>query len=464
MCFEEIFAEGNTILNKLDAHSLINNTTYSVFTNPMVRNLACYILKESHRKAIVKINERLTELPSSHGWGDDLEFVHMRHCGIRGITEAMTPYCPKLSTMIINKVSISHLSESFFKYMNNLLILDLSYNKSLESLPKSITNLRSLVSLILKECDLLKHVPPLGELQALSRLVISDTSIEEPPQGLEKLINLKWLDLSCNESMNLELGPFSLYFPKLQFLNLQYTCTLIMLEDVQAMKMLECFRGAIDRKHHNQSMQHNLDMSFGHIKTYHLILENARGKSDWRNSINLTSFFLSGDSKNRCIEFQDCDSFTHTLPKDHTLLRVYENNHWVQLCDVLSYSTSSSVRIVEISCCHELESLFCLFGSCSLCTNIHNLEILQLRRLESLTVICKDVVDVGKLSPGGIFSCLKEIYISFCHLIEKLLTPQLVQQLQNLETISVRNCNSMKEIFAVSNNDDNDSSIIAVQV
>jgi hypothetical protein len=176
--------------------------------------------------------------------------------------------------------------------MNSLSILDLSYNKGLESLPKSITNLRSLVSLILKGCDSLKHVPPLGELQALSRLVISNTSIEEPPQGLEKLINLKWLDLSLKKSMNFQLGSFSLYFTKLQYLDLQDTCALIMSEDVQAMKMLECFRGAIDYKHQNQYMQHNLDVSFGLIKTYHLILGDVCGKSDWGNSINLTSFFF----------------------------------------------------------------------------------------------------------------------------------------------------------------------------
>jgi hypothetical protein len=47
-------------------------------------------------------------------------------------------------------------------------------------------------------------------------------------------------------------------------------------------------------------------------------------------------------------------------------------------------------------------------------------------------------------------------------LIEKLLTPQLVEELQNLEAIQVSHCNSMKEIFEVSNNDDNDSSIITL--
>jgi hypothetical protein len=92
------------------------------------------------------------------------------------------------------------------------------------------------------------------------------------------------------------------------------------------------------------------------------------------------------------------------------------------------------------------------------------LEVLELENLEWFTVIHKDVVDIGQysLSPRGIFSCLKAISIYNCNGIEKLLTPKLVQQLQNLESIIAWSCNSMKEIFAVNNNDDNDSSIITL--
>ncbi|WJX80955.1 Ulp1 peptidase [Trifolium repens] len=453
MCFAEIFDEGNTLLNKLEAHSLISVYQDLVFTHPLVRSMACYIMKESQRNAIV--NYRFTKIPLSHGWTTDLELVHIQDCGIEEITEGVSPYCPKLSTLIINIAPFSYVPESFFKYMNSLSILDLSYNKSLVSLPKSIANLTSLVSLILKGCDSLKDVPPLGELQALSRLVISNTSIKEAPEGLEKLINLKWLDLSQNESLT-KLGSFSLLLTKLQYLDLGNTHAVIKVKDVQRMKMLECFRGAIECKLHNESMQHNLDMSFGLIKAYELVLGNVCGKCVWSKIINFNSA-----SENRCIEFQDCDRFTYILPKDHNHLLIYKNNHWVWLCDVLSYSTSSSVRTIKTFSCDELESLFCLSGSCSFCTNIHKLEILELHDLKSLTVICKDVIDVGQsLSPGGIFSCLKEIGIAFCHLIEKLLTPQLVQQLQNLEKITVSHCYSMEEIFAVNNNDDDDSSII----
>lgn len=464
MCLEEILVEGNTILNKLQFHSLISLHYYFVVTHPLVRNMACYIWKESQRNAIVKSGKGLAKIPLSHGWVTDLELVHMRDCDIEQIPEGMSPNCPKLSTLIINKVSISHVPESFFKYMNSLSILDLSDNEELVSLPNSVTGLRSLVSLVLKRCASLIHVPPLGELQALSRLVISVTSIEQVPLGLEKLTNLKWLDLSKNMSLNLELRSFSSYLIKLQYLDLRDTHAVNTVEDFQGMNMLECFGGAFDYKCFNQSMQKSLDMSFERIKTYNLILGNVCSASlgDWWHNVNLKRFGAD-DHETKSIQFGDCDHFSHILPNDLTCLFIIQNNHWVCLCDALSYNTSSSLRKIGTSDCQQMESLFCLSGSCSFCTKIHKIEVLKLESLKSLTVVCKEVFDVGQsLTPFGTFSCLKEFSICNCHLIEKLFTPQLVQQLQNLETIYVNSCDSMKEIFAVSNSDDNDRSIISL--
>ncbi|WJX80920.1 Ulp1 peptidase [Trifolium repens] len=478
MCLEEIFNEGHTILNKLDAHFLISKHPDFLVSvlHILVRSMACYIMKESQRNVrvnygstMIPLSHGSTKMPLSHGWATDLELVHIRCCDIEEISEDLSPNCPKLSTLIINEVSISHFPESFFKYMNSLTILDLSYNERLESLPKSITKLRSLVSLILKECDSLKHVPPLGELQSLSRLVISNTSIEDAPQGLEKLINLKWLDLSYNQSLHLELGSFSSNLTKLQYLDLRNTPAVVMVEDIQRMKMLECFGGSIDCEHYYQLMQKNLDMCFGLIKTYHLRLGIECVEQGWLWDVddaesNLKRF-LPGDYENRYIEITSCShTFSHILSKDHTYMKINGNGDWGCLCDNLSYGTSSSLKKMKIQDCDQLESLFCLSDSCSFCTNIHKLEVLQLSGLESLTVICKDVFDVRQSSsPGGIFSCLKEIEINNCNSIEKFFTSQVVQQLQNLETIKVEECDSMKEIFAVNNSDDdNDSCIIAL--
>jgi len=49
----------------------------------------------------------------------------MRDYDIEEIPEGMSPKCPKLFALILNELSISHVPESFFIYMNNLSILDL---------------------------------------------------------------------------------------------------------------------------------------------------------------------------------------------------------------------------------------------------------------------------------------------------------------------------------------------------
>jgi hypothetical protein len=260
-------------------------------------------------------------------------------------------------------------------------------------------------------------------------LDISNSSIEGVPQGLDKLLNLKWLDLSHNNGLYLELGTLS-NLTKMQYLDLRDTRAVITVEDVQGMNMLQCFGGIFDSKDYHCYVQKMLDISF-ELKTYHLIFRNEFGesRSDLWNYTNL-KIFVPCDPKIRTIQFEDCDDFTHILPKDHTCLNVYENNHWICLCDALSYNTSSFLRKIYIYDCQQLESLFCLSDSCSFCTKIHNLEVLELFSLASLTVVCKDVVDVRQsLSPSDLFSNPKEFSISYCHLIEKALTPQIIRQL-----------------------------------
>lgn len=80
--------------------------------------------------------------------------------------------------------------------------------------------------------------PPLGQLQALSRLKISGTSIEKVPEGLGKLINLKWLDLSENYNLTLLPGSVLPGLTNKQYLDIRYNyghLAKVNAEDVQGM-------------------------------------------------------------------------------------------------------------------------------------------------------------------------------------------------------------------------------------
>ncbi|KAM3323331.1 hypothetical protein P3S67_004482 [Capsicum chacoense] len=107
----------------------------------------------------------------------------------------MAPNCPTLSTLILSYCGLTMIPGSFFQYMNNLQVLDLSYNSELMDLLSSISNLESLSALSLRGCGRLKSVPPLGKLKNLRVLDVFQTGIKEVPQGMENLVKLKFLDM-----------------------------------------------------------------------------------------------------------------------------------------------------------------------------------------------------------------------------------------------------------------------------
>ncbi|KAG5093040.1 hypothetical protein JHK82_051818 [Glycine max] len=457
---EEIFDEGHVIVDKLMDHCLLFDGIEVLRMHGLVRNMACHIMNQSHTY-MVKCHEMLSDLPLMQEWTVDLEVVSLAGNEIEEIPEGTSPHCPRLSTLILSHNFIRHIPKCFFRHMNALTLLDLSENYGLTSLPKSLSKLRSLTSLVLRECRQLEYIPPLGDLQALSRLDISGCdSILRVPEGLQNLINLKWLDLLQNENSTVKLiaGRVLAGLSNMQYLDLRGWSG-IKVEDVKGMTMLECFAGSfLDQDNYNRYVQEIQDTGYG-PQTY--IIYFGKFKTATPGFCE-DSIYL--EFKRRRVWFGDCDELPYLLPTDLAELSVHDNNQWECLCAALSSNGSLSLENTYIHKCTNLKSLFCL--CCSLCTNIQSLKSLHLDFLESLTAICKEhIVDLTQsLSLSGVFSQLQKFYISECHAIETLLTPGLVPQLRNLKFITVWNCKSMKEIFAVSysGGDDDDSFTITL--
>ncbi|KAK7295557.1 hypothetical protein RJT34_18467 [Clitoria ternatea] len=439
---EKICNEGHTILDKLVDHSLLleNSDWRHTEMQGMVRKMACDMLLNERQSFMLKCKKGLRKMPDVREWTNDLEAVYLMSNEIEEIQEGTSPNCPRLSKLFLNSNKINTISECFFRQMNALTVLDLSYNRKLTRLPNSLTTLRSLIYLRLGMCSSLEYVPPLGELQALSILVISCCAIERVPEGLQSLINLKWLDLSFNEKMMLEAGVLT-GLTNMQYLDLVGSHKAkIVAQDIQGMVMLECFRGAFqDCKNYNNYVQDVWSRGFG-PKTSTLYWGDDAG---WWPSFNV------GDEE--CfVSFGDCDSeeCCHLLPIHLQQLYLLRNGKWKCLCNAFSSPCPPSLTDIRIVGCRNLESLFCLFGGRT-CTALLNLQSLTLERLESLSIICKkDVVDV-------VFYHLKKLDITECHGLKTLLTIEVLPQLKHLEEVTVNNCRSMVEIFAVSDDNGN---------
>ena len=80
----------------------------------------------------------------------------------------------------------------------------------IHSLPLSLFQLGDLRALILRNCFSLEELPPLGGLSKFQMLNLCATRIKELPSGMEKLSNLRQLDLSHTDSLKtIQTGIFS---------------------------------------------------------------------------------------------------------------------------------------------------------------------------------------------------------------------------------------------------------------
>ncbi|GKU96916.1 hypothetical protein SLEP1_g10097 [Rubroshorea leprosula] len=154
---------------------------------------------------LVKAGIALEKLPKEHEWRENLLKVSLMRNHITEIPSSMpSPKCPLLTTLLLSNNKISTIPEAFFEHMLGLKILDLSWNHQLCRLSSSISKLEKLTTLLLCKCIALKEVPALSNLVGLKKLDLLETSIEELPQGLNMLTNLKYLGLRGRLSETLD--------------------------------------------------------------------------------------------------------------------------------------------------------------------------------------------------------------------------------------------------------------------
>ncbi|KAI8028667.1 putative disease resistance protein [Camellia lanceoleosa] len=141
----------------------------------------------------------LTETPSVEDWIDSCEIKLMNN-ELSELPE--NPKCPFLKNLLLHSYDRMEIPQIFFKDMPHLTHLDLSYT-SIESLPPSIVNLKSLQKLLLRGCELLMALPPhIKALENLEKFDLEGTKIMYLPKQIGKLINLRCFKVSFCQHAN----------------------------------------------------------------------------------------------------------------------------------------------------------------------------------------------------------------------------------------------------------------------
>ncbi|KAL7225440.1 hypothetical protein ACSBR1_020751 [Camellia fascicularis] len=105
--------------------------------------------------------------------------------------------CSKLEFLLINcRNSSLKIPSNFFEGMGELKVLDLIITRDILLLPSSLQFLSNLLTLHLDNCQKFDHISVIGKLLNLEILSFCYSDIEELPEEIGGLVNLKLLDLT----------------------------------------------------------------------------------------------------------------------------------------------------------------------------------------------------------------------------------------------------------------------------
>ncbi|GKV50334.1 hypothetical protein SLEP1_g57042 [Rubroshorea leprosula] len=432
--------KGQTILNRLENSCLLEKTRF-VGTNKM-HDLVRVMALRIRPQFMVKAGMRLTEMPDEHEWTENLEKVSLMENEISDIPLNMCPNCPILTTLMLQGNSkLIQIPDCFFANMQRLKCLNLS-ETSIESLPHSICNLENLTTLLLQCCRQLKHVPCLAKLKALKKLDMFKAGIDVVPEGIDMLVNLQYLDLRCPELAELPtqiLGNLS----HLQRLTVYSKSTTLKIkgEEVRGLKKLETFQAQLyDLQDLNNYVKSN---HFKRLSNYQLVVGQVEG-----NFAPFINNFSKEISLGEC-EIGGEDSVV--LPDEVEELWIHRCRKFRSLSDIYSLQKTTELRRCTVTECEEIGCVVDMVTSSS--SFINNLELLWLRKLPNLSVVV-NVEGVEATSPH-IFSNLKFFGMSECSTMKRLFSLELLQGLQNLEWITVKNCQQMEEIIGWEGEEEN---------
>ncbi|XP_034902527.2 putative disease resistance protein At4g10780 [Populus alba] len=437
---EAEFNKGHSMLNKLERVCLLESAKEGYYEDrcvkmhDLIRDMAIQILQENSQ-GMVKAGARLRELPDAEEWTENLTRVSLMHNQIEEIPSRHSPRCPNLSTLLLcNNSKLQFIADLFFERLHELKVLDLS-RTNITKLPDSVSELMSLTALLLINCDMLRHVPSLEKLKALKRLDLSGTwALENMPQGMECLCNLKYLRMSgCGEKE----FPSGL-LPKLSHLEV------FVLEEWISPIIKDNRKGLpITVKGKEVGCLRKLETLVCHFEGYLDYVEYLKTRDEtksltrYRIHVGLLDKYYKhyhADFRRKTIVFgnwsidRDGD-FQVIFLKDIQQLGIDNCDHATSLCDFWSLiKNATELEAIKISDCNSMESLVSSSWFCS--------------------------APPPSPSYSGIFFGLKEFKCYDCKNMKKLFPLVLLPSLVNLEYIEVGNCEKMEEIIGGTRSDE----------
>ncbi|PRQ23176.1 putative P-loop containing nucleoside triphosphate hydrolase, leucine-rich repeat domain, L [Rosa chinensis] len=423
--------KGQMILANLKDSCLLDHVNAEsgiecVKMHDLIRDMAIDITRKSSHVCLIRAGIAVERIQIQSEEIEDVKRISMMYNDLICLPKNLS--CPKLSSLLLQYCSADKVTDLCFTGMQNLKVLDLSFT-GISCLSESIANLRNLRALLLRSCWNLTRLPSLELLEALWDLDLSYTPIRSLPLGMEMLHHLKRLNLSYTELDSFPEGLLTtlnfleelLLFGSqcafgLELVNELIACINIVVLEVQ-FQGSEVFNIYTRSGHWNNLQSFRFDIcSF----FYHNIGAIRKHVERSKSITCIGSFFVNGTR----LLLPDCTS-------ELQLRRCND-------VDILSRCLSDSIQLKKcaVRYCNQMESIVTTAEN-----NLNSLNSLKLYSLTNLKMLCRGVV------PLGTFGDLMILQISCCHSIETLFTVTLIEQLGNLEELTIRYCLRLKVLI-----------------
>ncbi|RWR88347.1 disease resistance-like protein isoform X1 [Cinnamomum micranthum f. kanehirae] len=433
--------KGHQIIEKLKRRCLLEEAIIideyvRVKMHDVIRDLALYIASSScdeGPKFLVNANVGLNEPPREETWRE-FERISLM---MNEITELpIRPECPKLVSLFLSGNPITAVPRSFFELMPALQVLDLS-DTNITSLSVSSSSLLNLRALILSSCLRLTEVSFLGQLKELQFLDISASGIRSLPKEMQNLVKLKWLDMSeISDSLTIPSNVMS------------------GLSSLEALHMLGT--NVNWAKGSELAVENDLTLSeVGKLKRLTILTITIKEFDCVENDVFLQQFpklkkfkVVIGPGSSNAVSMFDCMKEVringgNNYSRGVKVMVAHTEGLELFNADVKDVSqlvgVANGLRMLTIDGCQEMEYIldWCDVGENAL----QNIEVLRLHHLPSLQKLFKGEV------PQRCLRKLNKICVFECRYLESLFSSEMVQNLDQLQTLSLRSCFLLEEII-----------------
>ncbi|XP_077220127.1 putative disease resistance protein At4g27220 [Tasmannia lanceolata] len=343
---------------------------------------------------------------------------------------------PPLSTLLLQGSSGSgQIRNDLIEGMNDLVVLDVS-DTGITSLPSSLPDLKNLRTLCLDRCKFLNDISLLGELVKLEVLSLRRSEINELPEEIKRLANLKVLDLT---------GTFGLQrIPQDVILKLSKLEELYMEDSFSKWEV-------------TGSSGDGTTASFDEVASLTLLTTLCIG-ADNVKCLDVPVTWHKLEKFHICVGGQKFSPSTHERCISAKLM-TYPVCNWIKLlfrseevhlkgCEGLDLKNVlflngggfNSLKHLNLYDWSEMKHLVCTVEEAPQ-ISFQMLQELELNKLKNLEKICHGPV------PPGFFGKLRRLEIRSCGKLINIIPYDLLQGLQSLEELYVEYCKELEEVF-----------------